>query len=75
MVKYTITVENGREMTRFSREFNTYGVGEELLHPVQINDSSIVQPQPKTNLATYMINFQEFQKSNVEVRKNGNKAW
>ena len=75
MVKFTITVENGREMTRFSREFNTYGVGEELLHPVQINDSSIVQPQPKTNLATYMINFQEFQKSNVEVRKNGNKAW
>ena len=75
MVKYTIPVENGREMTRFSREFNTYGVGEELLHPVQINDSSIVQPQPETNLATYMINFQEFQKSNVEVRKNGNKAW
>ena len=76
MVKYTITRESdGREMTSFSREFNTYGVGEELLHPVQINDSSIGQPQPETNLATYLINFQEFQKSNVEIRKNGNKAW
>ena len=75
MVKYTITEEYGREITRFSREFNTYGVGEELLHPVQMNDSSIGQPQPEPNLATYLINFQEFQKSNVEVRKNGNKAW
>ena len=75
MVKYTIRLEDGSDMTRFSREFNTYGVGEELLHPVQVNDSSIGQPQPETNLATYLINFQEFQKSNVEVRKNGNQAW
>ena len=75
MVKYTITLENGTEITKFSREFNTYGVGEELLHPVQMNDSSIGQQQPETNLATYLINFQEFQKSNVEVWKNENKAW
>ena len=75
MVKYIITLKNGCEITKFSREFNTYGVGEELLHPVQINDSSIGQPQPETNLGTYLINFQEFQKSNVEVRKNGIKAW
>ena len=75
MVKYTITIENGPEMTKFSREFNTYGVGEELLYPVQVNDSLIGQPQPETILATYLINFKEFQKSNVEVRKNGNKAW
>ena len=79
MVKHIIIkYKFGREkysMTKFSREFNTYGVGEELLHPVQINDSSIGQPQPETNLGTYLINFQEFQKSNVEVRKNGIKAW
>ena len=75
MVKYIITLENGREITKFSREFNTYGVGEELLHPVQMNDSFIGQPQPETNLATYLINFQEFQKSNVEIKKSGNKAW
>ena len=75
MVKYTITLENGTEITKFSREFNTYGVGEELLNPVQMNDSSIGQPQPETNLATYLINFQEFQKSKVEIKRNGNKAW
>ena len=75
MVKYIITLENGREMTKFSREFNTYGVAEELLHPVQINDSFIGQPQPETNLATYLINFKGFQKSNVEILKTGSKAW
>ena len=75
MVKYTIRLENGTELTKFSREFNTYGVGEELLHPIQLNDSSISQPQPEIHLATYLINFQEFQKSNVEIKKSGNKAW
>ena len=75
MVKFIITLENGTEITKFSREFNTYGVGEELLHPVQVNDSLIGQPQPETNLATYLINFQEFQKLNVEIKRNGNKVW
>ena len=75
MVKYIISTRLGTEMTKFSREFNTYGVGEELLYPVQKNDSSIGQPQPVINLATYLINFQEFQKSNVEIKRNGNKVW
>ena len=75
MVKYTITMENGLQITKFLREFNTYGVGKELLYPVEMNDSSIGQPQPETYLANYLINYREFQKSNVEVRKNGNKAW
>ena len=76
MVKYTITrQDNGAEFTKFCREFNTYGVGEELMHPVEMNDSSIGQPQPETYLAIYLIKFQEFQKSNVEVRNNNNKAW
>ena len=76
MVKYIITRESdGTDMAKFTCEFNTYGVGEELLYPIKMNDSSIGQPQPETNLATYLINFQEFYKSNVEVRKNGNQAW
>ena len=81
MGKYTIKVtndkndKNGTERTFFSREFNTYGVGEELLYPVQMNDSANGQKQPETNLATYLLKFQEFQKSNVEVMKNGNEAW
>ena len=76
MVKWYIKSKEGIvEYTKFSREFNTYGVGEELLYPVEMNDSSIGQPQPDTNLATYLINFQEFQKSNVEVSKNGYKVW
>ena len=83
MVKYIMTRGDimstnklfGVEFTRFSREFNTYGVGENLLYPVEMNDSSNGQPQPQTYLAAYLITFQEFQKSNVEVRKNGNKAW
>ena len=34
MVKYIITRgDRGLEITTFSREFNTYGVGEKLLYP------------------------------------------
>ena len=76
MVKFILTREGDtREFTRFSREFNTYGVGEELLYPIKMNDSSIGQTQPDTNLATYLINVKEFQRSNVKIKKNGNKAW
>ena len=70
--------DDGTEKTKFSREFNTYGVGEEVLYPIEMNDLWIdnrLVPQPDTNLATYLINFKEFKKSNVQVRKNGNKAW
>ena len=80
MVKYIITRKGGgykygEDITKFSREFNIYGVGEELLHPVEVNDSSVGRPQPEINLATYLINFLEFQKSNVEIKRNRNKAW
>ena len=76
MVKwYIISKEGSVEYTKFSREYNTYGVGEELLYPIKMNDSSIGQPQPETNLATYLINFYLFQKSNVEIKSSGNKAW
>ena len=46
-----------------------------IITKVEMNDSSIGQPQPVINLATYLINFQEFKKSNTEVRENGNKVW
>ena len=64
----------GREASWYSREFNTYGVGEELLYPIEMNDSDLGQPQPDTNLATYLIKLKEFQKSTVEIEKNASKA-
>ena len=72
MVKFILSRGPGREISKYSREFNTYGVGEELLYPIEMNDSDIGQPQPDTNLATYLIRFKEFQKSSVEIKKNAN---
>ena len=63
------------QWTKFLREYNTYGVGEELLYPVKMNDSLLGQPQPETDLATYLITCNEFQKFNVIIKKNVNKAW
>ena len=70
MVKFLISQDSGRETSKFTREFNTYGVGEELLYPIEMNESFLGQPQPDTNLATYLIKFKEFQKSTVEIKKN-----
>ena len=44
MVKWYIISEEGIvEYTKFSREYNTYGVGEELLYPVEMNDSKCIK--------------------------------
>ena len=72
MVKFLISFF-GNITSRYTREFNTYGVGEELLFPIEMNDSDLGQPQADTNLATYLIKLKEFQKSNVEIKKNGDK--
>ena len=76
MVKFIISREPTYEETsKYTREFNTYGVREELLYPIKMNDSYPGQPQPDTNLATYLIKFKEFQKSNkVKIEKNGSKV-
>ena len=70
MVKFLIWSTVHEDTTKYSREFNTYGVGEELLYPIEMNESFLGQPQPDTNLATYLIKFKEFQKSTVEIKKN-----
>ena len=74
MVKFILDRGLSREISKYSCEFNTYGVGEELLYPIEMNDSPLGQPQPDTNLATYLIQLKEFQKSNVEIEKNAGKA-
>ena len=62
MVKFIISKGGYGETSRYTREYNTYGVREELLYPIEMNDSPLGQPQPDANLATYLINFQELQK-------------
>ena len=74
MVKFLILNALGRETSKYSHEFNTYGMREELLFPIEMNDSFPGQPQPDTNLAIYLIKLKEFQKSTVEIKKNENKA-
>ena len=74
MVKFIISSDDSGETSKYTREFNTYGVREELLYPIEMNDSPLGQPQPDANLATYLINLKEFQKSNVKIEKNGNKV-
>ena len=75
MVKYIIPRTFGTgETSKYTREFNTYGVGEELLYPIKMNDSSLGKSQPDKNLATYLIILKEFKKSNVRIEKNGSKV-
>ena len=74
MVKFIISTGRYGETSMYTHEFNTYGVREELLYPIGMNDSSLGQPQPDANLVTYLIKFKEFQKSNVRIEKNGSKV-
>ena len=73
MVKYIILTDSG-ETSKYTQEYNTYDVADELLFPIKMNKSYLRQPQPDTNLATYLIKFKEFQKSNVNIEKNGSKV-
>ena len=76
MVKFIISSDDFKlgETSKYTREFNTYGVREELLYPIEMNDSPLGQPQPDANLATYLIKFKEFKKSNVRIQKNKDKV-
>lgn len=62
------------ENTKFTRMVNIYGkgpdgAGESLLFPIKTNGAS-----QDTNLADYLLNIKEFQKTNVEIRvDNGEK--
>ena len=73
MVKYTVWYnKRNREIMKFTRELNTYGVdenaiGEELLFPIRLNDES--GENQETNLATYLIKYKEFKKTFVKMSK------
>ena len=75
MVKYTVWNNNWKkncENTKFTRELNTYGVGEngigeELLFPIRLNDKS--GGNQETNLATFLIKYKEFEKTDVKITK------
>ena len=72
MVKYTVwNDEENCENTKFTRELNTYGVengiGEELLFPIRLNGKP--GENQETNLATYLIKYKEFKKTNVKITK------
>ena len=79
MVKFTVwNKKYDRENTKFSRELNTFGfdengIGEELLFPIQLNDSSGVNQE--TNLATYLVKYKEFAKTYVRIKKDADKEW
>ena len=73
MVKYTVWNDlRKRENTKFTRELNTYGfdengMGEELLFPIRLNDKS--GENQETDLATYLIKYKEFSKTDVKITK------
>ena len=75
MVKYTVWNPELRfqcEITKFTRELNTYGfdekgMGEELLFPVRLNDET--GGNQETSLATYLVKYKEFEKTEVKITK------
>ena len=69
MVKYTVKGPQG-DLVKFTRELNVYGVDEELLYPIKLNDCS--RGSSETNLATYLVKHKEFQKTSVKVVKSEN---
>ena len=77
MVKYTVWNDKfNRENTKFRRELNTYGVdengiGEELLFPIRLNDES--GGIQETTLATYLIKYKEFERTDVKITKDQDK--
>ena len=75
MVKYTV---KGCYCVsaKFTRELNTYGVdengiGEELLFPIRLNGES--GGNQEINLATYLIKYKEFEKTDVKITKDQDK--
>ena len=79
MVKYTVWNHKAYpkcENSKFTRELNTYGVdengiGEELLFPIRLNGKP--GENKETNLATYLIKYQEFEKTDVKITKDHDK--
>ena len=78
MVKFTVWNKTFKcENTRFTRELNTYGydekgIGEELLFPIRLNEPS--GGNQKTNLATYLVKFKEFEKTYAKIKNDAGKV-
>ena len=79
MVKFTVWNDDKDlkcENTKFTRELNTYGydengIGEELLFPIRLNDPS--GGNQETNLATYLVKYEEFEKTFVKIKNDAGK--
>ena len=66
------TVWNKRyncEVTKFTRQLNVYGIGEELLFPIRLNDG-----KSETNLGTYLVKTKGFEKKSVKITENAGKV-
>ena len=71
MVKFIVKGVNG-DVAKFTRELNTYGFdengfGEELLFPIRLNEKS--GGNQETDLATFLIKYKEFEKTDVKITK------
>ena len=69
MVKFTVWNEKLHcEQTKFACQLNVYGIGEELLFPIRLNDG-----KSETNLATYLVKTKRFPKTSVKIVTNAGK--
>ena len=69
MVKFTVWNEHcDREQTKFTRQLNVYGIGEELLFPIKLNDG-----KSETDLATYLVKTRGFEKTFVKISETAGK--
>ena len=63
MVKFTVWNKKDKcEQTKFTRQLNVYGIDEELLFPITLNDGKSV-----TNLATYLIKTKKISRSDRKI--------
>ena len=63
--------KNGKIYAKFTRMFNEYGMGEDLLFPIRINDSPTGTLE--TNLGSYLVKVHEFRTTQVQIRVEVNK--
>lgn len=56
------------EQTKFTRQLNVYGIREELLFPIKLNDTGF-----ETNLATYLVKIKRFERTFVEISETAGK--
>ena len=72
MGKWTIhSTHYNNQVTKFTRELNVYGIREDLLFPISLNDWTTTKRS--VNLATYLVKYKEFEKTSVEIQKHSGK--